>query len=143
MKRPRHLKTLVVVALAVLWIAAAICFWHLSRFELSAEEVTKMTAELSNRPNRGPKIDRFEVPDSFHEEVVDFLDGALPHRSQIDWAILGELEITTNSSVRGVLLFSAADELVFDARPGGKYESDSLMEFIRTVEAAKKAQVEE
>ena len=75
------------------------------------EEVTTMTVVLRNRPDKGAKVEEFEIPRSFHKKVLAHFDNATPHRSQIDWAVLGELTITTASGVQKVLLFSAGDKM--------------------------------
>ena len=84
------------------------------------------------------------MPNAFHERVLGLLEGASRHRSEIDWAVLGQLKITTKEGVREVWVFSAGEKFVFDipsgsSGRGGKYEASNLKKFIRTIEDAKEA----
>lgn len=114
------------------------------RFEIGPEDVTAISAAILNHPGQGENIAEFKVPNAFHERVLGLLEGASRHRSEIDWAVLGQLKITTKEGVREVWVFSAGEKFVFDipsgsSGRGGKYEASNLKKFIRTIEDAKEA----
>ena len=77
--------------------------------------------------------------------MVSLIEGASPHRSEIDWAILGDLKIDVGSQVVDMRLFSGGKELIFEVRngPGGKYEAGSLAAFLRLVDEARAAQAKD
>lgn len=105
-------------------------------FTIDPEEVTAISATILNHPGQGTNIEEFEVPASLHKDLLDLLNGAKAHHSQIDWAVLGQLKITTQEGVQEVWVFSAGKKFIFDF--GGKYEANNLEMFIRTIEDAKK-----
>jgi hypothetical protein len=107
-----------------------------SGFKIEPEQVTAISASILNHPGSGPNIEEFELPKSFHKDLLDLLNGAIPHHSEIDWAVVGRLKITNKEGVQEGWVFSAGEEFIFDWR-GGQYEADNLKKWIRTIEDAK------
>lgn len=140
-----HPKAFLVASIAICLANAVGCSGTAeAAFAIDPEDVTAMSAAILNHPGQGENIQEFEVPKALHKRVLDLLDGASPHRSEIDWAVLGQLKITTEEGVREVWLFSAGEKFVFDVPYGsdglgGKYEADNLKKLIHTIEEAKKA----
>ena len=131
------------ISRALLPIAVIAFLSGCTSFTISEEDVSGMSAYLHNRPDKGPDIQEFEIPESFHKKILDLLNGASPHRSEIDWAVLGEIKIKTDSGPVDLQLFSAGKKVVFHVSEGGSYETESLKDLIRTIEEAKNAQTEQ
>jgi len=112
-----------------------------SSIALSQDEVSSVTVTLFNRLDGGATATNFALPEDAVSNMLVLLAKASPHRPQIpaDWAVLGDLKITTNKEILDVILFSGGKELIFEVRnvdKGGKYEAKSLDAFLRLVDDA-------
>ncbi len=105
-------------------------------YRLVSGQVTGMRASIYNRPTGGPGVSEFEVPADFHDRILDCFDDAESFSSQIDWAVLGELKITTARKTRTLTLFSAVDSIVFDSR---RTRTGTLDTYVRAVDDALRA----
>ena len=76
---------------------------------------------------------------SFHSRLINRLQKSTPHRSEIDWAVLGELRITVNAEIVSLQLFSAGNKVVFHI-DGGAYEMHGLKKLILLIEEAMRAE---
>ena len=114
-------------------------------FELDEDAVSSISVSLTNRLDRGESIEDFSLPSRSHPEMVSLIEGASPHRSEIDWAVLGDLKIEIGSQVMDMRLFSGGKALIFEVRngQGGKYEAGSLAAFLRLVDEARAAKAKD
>ncbi|MDB4609998.1 hypothetical protein OAH46_02795 [Verrucomicrobia bacterium] len=84
--------------IAMLHLCLSGCFHFIQKgIHIPIEEVSEITATLYNRPDKGADIPVFALPPSFHSRLLTLLEKPTPHRSEIDWAVLGELRITGNA----------------------------------------------
>lgn len=115
-------------------------------FSIDGSSVSAISASISYHPEQltdpSLNIDEFEVPKSCHDEILGLIQGAARHQSEIDWAVLGQLKITTGDGVQSVNLYSAGDKFIFDIPSGssltsGMYEANGLKDLIRAISNAK------
>lgn len=121
-------------------------------FVLDPQKVTAISASITNHPDQlssdsDANIDEFQVPSSMHGAILDLLQNATLHQSANDWAVLGELKLTTADGVHTVTIYSAGEEFIFDIPDGpewdgGQYEAKNRNQLIRAITSAKNATVE-
>ncbi|MBT7875982.1 MAG: hypothetical protein HN758_16265 [Verrucomicrobia bacterium] len=125
---------------AMLPLCLSGCFHFIQKgIHIPIEEASAITATIYNRPDKGADIPAFKLPPSFHSRLINLLKKSTPHRSEIDWAVLGELRITVNAGIVSLQLFSAGNKVVFHI-DGGAYEMNGLKKLILLIEEAMRAE---
>ena len=111
-----QIRTWMPAGIAMLPLCLHGCFNCIQKgIHIPIEEVSEITAKLYNRQDKEADIPVFELPPSFHSKLLKLLEKPTPHRSEIDWAVLGKLRITGNAGVLSLKLFSAGSKVVFHA----------------------------
>ena len=116
-----------------------------SKFEISSADVTAISASITNHPDmQQPNIDEFELPAQLHDDLLSMFYDAQPHKSEMDWAELGQLKVTIKDQTYSIKLFSVGDMFIFDVPDGpnwkkGMYEADRINKLIQLITDAKKS----
>lgn len=139
MRNPPNTKSRFTACLLALCLFSGAVTAAKETFQIASNDVTSISTTLTNRPDRGALVSGFEVPKSHQQRLLNLLNSATPHRSQIDWAVLGEIKIVTKSGAQDLTLFSDGKNVVFQLKSGGgKYQAKTLKKLLRTIDEAKK-----
>jgi len=106
----------------------------------SSSDVTSISALLYNRPDGGEDIERFEVPKSSHQAILETLNGSEQDTEPMKWQVAGHIKITHSLSSTDILLFWTGKGLGAFKANGQYYRSGSDQDFIRLISTAKKQQ---
>ena len=81
-------------------------------------------------------IEKFTVPRSSHDVILNSLSGASKADNPMTWEVLGDIEITHDSGLLEVSLFQTGEEIGAFRVDGKYYRGGSDAEFILLIEAA-------
>ena len=103
----------------------------------SLSQVSGITAQLLNRPDKGENIEAFEVPKSFHQAFLEILNDAKVDTDPMKWQFLGNMAITHSTGSVEVRLFWTGKQLGAFQSNGHYYRGGSDTGFIELISSAR------
>lgn len=102
-----------------------------------------MDAELYDEIGDGEGIERFEIPASLYEAVLNTLNGAKKDSFPSKWQVLGEIDISHSGGLIQIQLFRTNERSGAFSADGTYYRGGSDAEFIALIRGALKQRSEQ